>query len=494
MEGYDNHFLGNFIGYPAFRRKYGQYLDAKSGWQISSKWQAGLVDIGSVGNIVGALLNGYLTPKYGPRNVLMVSLIAMAGFIFITFFAPNIEVILIGQFLCSIPWGVFATTAPAYAAEVAPLALRGYLTAYVNVCFCAGQLISAAVLKGLVDNPSQWSYRIPFATQWIWPVPLFIGALLAPESPWFLVRAGRFDDAKKSLRRLANEDADCDATVALMVQTNSLEIVDREGVSYWDAIRGTNLRRTEIACMIYLSQITSGSVMCYSGTFFYEQTGMSASTSYGLGLGGTGIALFCSGVSWLYIRRWGRRDIWLWGLYLSTTILFVIGILACVPKSKSISWAQGLLCLLWLAVYSMSTGPIVFTIVSEIGSTRLRTQTVVLGRTVYYIGNIVGGVLEPYFMSPTAWNAAGKTVSYSSIVHSSSRPLANIMMPSRPFSGVRSRPLLRFGASFAFMRPRTAPSLRWTYCFRRGSRHASLRRINWTLTTGFLPRFRINSW
>lgn len=59
----------------------------------------------------------------------------------------------------------------------------------------------------------------------------------------------------------------------------------------------------------------------------------------------------------------------------------------------------------------MSVGPIVYTIVAEIGSTRLRTQTVVLGRSAYYVANIIGGVLQPYFMSPTAWNAQGKTVS-----------------------------------------------------------------------------------
>ena len=61
--------------------------------------------------------------------------------------------------------------------------------------------------------------------------------------------------------------------------------------------------------------------------------------------------------------------------------------------------------------YSMTLGPIVYCIVAEIGSTRLRTQTVVLGRTTYYIANLIGGVLQPRFMSPTAWNAKGKTVS-----------------------------------------------------------------------------------
>lgn len=66
MEGYDNHLLGNFIGYPAFRSKYGTYIDETKGYQVSSAWQAGLTDIGSIGNIIGALLNGYFTPKVGP--------------------------------------------------------------------------------------------------------------------------------------------------------------------------------------------------------------------------------------------------------------------------------------------------------------------------------------------------------------------------------------------------------------------------------------------
>lgn len=55
-----------------------------------------------------------------------------------------------------ITWGVFATTGPAYASEVAPLALRGYLTVYVNLCWAIGQFIASGVLKGLLNNPTQW--------------------------------------------------------------------------------------------------------------------------------------------------------------------------------------------------------------------------------------------------------------------------------------------------------------------------------------------------
>lgn len=83
----------------------------------------------------------------------------------------------------------------------------------------------------------------------------------------------------------------------------------------------------------------------------------------------------------------------------------------------------------------MSVGPIVYTIVAEIGSTRLRTQTVVLGRSAYYVANIIGGVLQPYFMSPTAWNAQGKTVSIE-VATQSIRYLFTGLHLYRPSSGV----------------------------------------------------------
>jgi SP family general alpha glucoside:H+ symporter-like MFS transporter len=72
-------------------------------------------------------------------------------------------------------------------------------------------------------------------------------------------------------------------------------------------------------------------------------------------------------------------------------------------------WAQASFCFLWLFVYSMTLGPVTYSLVSEISSVRLRPLTVCLARTAYQIVNVVSQVLEPYFMNPTAWNAAGKT-------------------------------------------------------------------------------------
>jgi SP family general alpha glucoside:H+ symporter-like MFS transporter len=161
MEGYDTTLIGSFFAYPAFKQKYGTYINEEFGYQLSAPWMTGIGDIQAVGNLIGALANGYFTQHYGHRLVMQVNLVLMTVFIFITFFAPNVQTLLVGAFFCSIPWGVFATMGPAYAAEVCPLALRGYLTAFVNLCWATGQLMSAAVLKGLVNNHTQWGYRIP---------------------------------------------------------------------------------------------------------------------------------------------------------------------------------------------------------------------------------------------------------------------------------------------------------------------------------------------
>jgi SP family general alpha glucoside:H+ symporter-like MFS transporter len=82
------------------------------------------------------------------------------------------------------PWGVFQTLTIPYASEVCPIALRGYLTTYDNCCWGLGQLIAIGVIRSMFTRTDEWAYRIPYALQWMWPVPLVIGVAFAPESPW----------------------------------------------------------------------------------------------------------------------------------------------------------------------------------------------------------------------------------------------------------------------------------------------------------------------
>lgn len=268
--GYDTILIGNFYAYPQFTAKYGQFVDDNGRSQLSAPWQAGLSNGSLVGCFFGGLANGWLVAKFGQKRVILASLVILSAFIFITFFAQNVVMLLLGQFFCGLPWGVFVTSAPAYASEVLPMSLRVYFTSWTNMCFIIGQLIAAGVLAGLVDRPDQWAYRIPFALQWLWPAFLIPILSFAPESPWHLVRVGNLEGAKKSLQRLQSPEVtskiSIETSLAEIVHTNNTEIELSAGTSYMDCFKGTERRRTEIACLAFAGQVLSGSTFAYNST------------------------------------------------------------------------------------------------------------------------------------------------------------------------------------------------------------------------------------
>lgn len=53
MEGYDTILIGNFYGYPEFKKKYGVYYGPKDGYQVPTRWQTGLGMASTVGAIFG---------------------------------------------------------------------------------------------------------------------------------------------------------------------------------------------------------------------------------------------------------------------------------------------------------------------------------------------------------------------------------------------------------------------------------------------------------
>lgn len=200
MEGYDTSVVGSFWAFPPFLDNF------NNGQHIPPSWQNGISGGTSVGEIIGLQLAGYFSERIGYRWTLIPSLFAMIAFIFIPFFATSLPVLLVGEILQGLSWGVFQTMTIAYAADVCPVPIRHWLTSFVNLCWFIGGFIATGVLRGLIYRTDIWGYRIPFALQWMWPIPILIGTFLAPESPWFLVKKGRKADAERSLKRLARKE------------------------------------------------------------------------------------------------------------------------------------------------------------------------------------------------------------------------------------------------------------------------------------------------
>lgn len=410
MESYDLQLIGSFYGYPIFQKKYGQ-LYSNGQYQIPANWQVALSVGSNVGIIIGIFANGFIIDKFGHRILLILAHLFLTAFIFISFFANSIQVLFAGELICGLTFGIFNTIAPLYAVEVCPTKLRAYMATYVNLNWVIGHLIAAGVLDGLVSNTTEWSYRLPFAIQWVWPLPLAVLIFLAPDSPWWLVRKGRLNDAEKAVKRLCKKDSAVDAS-NLVAMINHTYLVEQEievGTSFIDCFKGVDARRTEIASIVWLSQGLVGFVVQGYNTYFFELAGLPASDAYKLTLGSFAIAftgtVLCGGLLTLF----GRRTIYLSGLIVMIPLLFTIGFLALGPSSDvKIRWAQSVILLLWFAAYGLTIGPVPYVICSEISSSKLRTKTISIARGLYYCISIVGTVAGPYMLNPNNGNLKGK--------------------------------------------------------------------------------------
>lgn len=396
---------------------------------------AALANAAPVGCFFGTALNGHLVARYGQKRVLLAALATLSAFIFLTFFAPTITVLLVGEFLCGLPWGIFASSAPAYASELLPTALRSYLTSWTNMCFILGQLIAAGVLAALVDRRTdEWAFRIPFALQWLWPIIIFPLLCFAPESPWHLVRTGRRAAARKALERLQDASApgaDIDATLATIERTNAMEVEELKGditsgtsggakagssetstTTYWDCFRGTERRRTEIACMAFAAQVLAGAPFAYNSTYFFQQVGLATHTTYLLNTGGTLLALVGTVANWIVLMpRYGRRTIFLGGMATMVLLLVTVGALGFVARGektpRGVGLVQAALTLAWTFVFQLSVGQLGWALPAEVGSTRLRQRTVCLARNAYYAASIAANIAQPYLLNPGALNLKG---------------------------------------------------------------------------------------
>ncbi|GAB7366889.1 hypothetical protein MBLNU230_g1251t1 [Neophaeotheca triangularis] len=409
MEGFDIVLINSLLAVPAFQRAFGEQMPDGS-WEITAAWQAGLTNGALAGQVMGLFLNGIIADRYGFRKTMIGALMATTAFIFIVFFTQSLPQLLVGLFLCGIPWGVFQTLTGTYAAEVCPTNLRSYLTSYVNMkSWVIGQFLASAVLQGVGERTDQWAYRIPYALQWMFPVPLIIGIYLAPESPWWLVRKGRLEDAKKVLVRLAAKNSptqDLDNMVQMMEQTNEYEKTLNEGTSYFNCFKGADLRRTEIVCAVWLVQTLCGSTFMGYSTYFYQQAGLDVSASFSMSLGQYALGLIGVVVSWFLMPHFGRRTLYVYGQASLCCLLLIIGFVGIPARqdNDTARWVIGSMLLIFTFVYDATVGPVCYSLVTELPSTRLRQKTVVLARNAYNIASIVTNVLTTQQLNPGAWN------------------------------------------------------------------------------------------
>ncbi|KAM0711706.1 hypothetical protein Q7P35_001073 [Cladosporium inversicolor] len=414
MEAYCVFLMGNFIALPAFAEEYGVWSETKQEWVIETAWQSALQMGGPIGAIIGVVLAGPLTSRIGYRWAFISNLMLLNAFIFVFYFANSLPVMLAAQLLEGVPWGVFIANSPAYCSEIVPIPLRAPATQMLQMFWAIGAIIVQGVTYNYNDLLSATAYRVPIALQWMFPTPLAILIFLAPESPWWLTRKGKYEEAAKAVGRLGNKTLlqANQESVAMMRRTIELE-KDTSDPNLLELFKGVDLYRTAIVCGVYAAQNLTGNLIANQAVYFFKQAGIENTTAFALGLITSALQTVFVMLSWILTTYLGRRTIYVWGSAFNTFLLIMLGVAATVPVTSeaaktAASLAQASLGLIISVLFTLGPAPASWVIIGETSSIRLRPLTTGIGRGCYYIVNIPCIFLSSWMLNPDSADLGGK--------------------------------------------------------------------------------------
>jgi sugar porter (SP) family MFS transporter len=319
-----------------------------------------------VGAVVGALLAGRVADLIGRRlTVLITAAIFVVG-VLLAAFTPTYPVLLVARIVIGLAVGSASMVVPLYIGEVVPPRVRGGLVSLNQLAITAGILVSYLIDYGL-SGSANW--RLMFGLAAIPAVLLFAGMLFQKESPHWLIRQDRIDEARNVLKRVRNDDDDIDGEIRDVQEVSRKEAGVRELIS--PSVRPLVFVGVMLAVF---QQITGINTVIYyaptllQGAGFGNSAALLANVVNGVvNVGMTIVAI------WL-LDRAGRRP-----LLLSGTAGMAVGmaITACAfLGGENLHGALAIVAIIGLLVYTGSfaigLGPVFWLLIAEIYPLRIR--------------------------------------------------------------------------------------------------------------------------
>ena len=139
--------------------------------------------------------------------------------------------------------------------------------------------------------------------------------------------------------------------------------------------------------------------------------GLPGAKAFDMGVGFLAVGFVGTCLSWILLTRYGRRRIYNIGLGVLVLLMFIIGILDCVPNYKKrpgVIWAQATVMVIWNGIYDLTIGPVCFVIICECSASKVRAKTIAVATAVQALFGIVMTVAIPYMINPDEANLRGK--------------------------------------------------------------------------------------
>jgi sugar porter (SP) family MFS transporter len=319
-----------------------------------------------VGAVVGALLAGRVADLIGRRlTVLITAAIFVVG-VLLAAFTPTFPVLLVARIVIGLAVGSASMVVPLYIGEVVPPRVRGGLVSLNQLAITAGILVSYLIDYGL-SGSANW--RLMFGLAAIPAVLLFVGMLFQKESPHWLIRQDRIDEARDVLKRVRNDDDDIDGEIHDVQEVSRKEAGVRELLS--PSIRP--LVYVGVLLAVF-QQITGINTVIYYAPTLLQGAGFGSSAALLANVVNGAVNVGMTIVAIWLLDRAGRRP-----LLLSGTAGMAVGmaITACAfLGGENLHGALAIVAIIGLLVYTGSfaigLGPVFWLLIAEIYPLRIR--------------------------------------------------------------------------------------------------------------------------
>lgn len=364
----------------------------------------------------GAFIAGRTADRFGRRKTLLATAVIFALSAWGSGIAAGSVEFVLYRLLGGFAVGAASIICPAYIAEIAPPQHRGWLATLQQLAIVLG-LFAAFLNNFLIANyaggaASVWMLGYQ-AWQWMYwgelvpSVVFLVGLFFIPESPRYLVAAGRAEEAAAVLARFSSRD---EAAIAVAEIKRTLDLTHRPSLrDLWEKTTGRLHPIVWVGLAIAaLQQLVGINVVFYYGEVLWRAAGFSESDALKINLIGGTINVASTFVALALIDRLGRRPLLLIG---SVGMSLTLGLMAVLfaradlgpDGNLLLSSAEGTIALvaanLYIVAFGISWGPVMWVLLGEMFPNQIRGAALSLAGLCQWGTNFVVTLTFPRLLA-----------------------------------------------------------------------------------------------
>ena len=355
----------------------------------SEGFMTGAVPFGAIFGAIAALL---LVDRFGRRPMLIFSSILFAAGSLAAALAFDVWSLTIARVIIGMAIGVSSLVAPMYLAEIAPAKVRGAVVSAFQLMITVG-ILAAFLVDWAFSYSGAWRFMLGFSL-----VPACIclaGILKAPESPRWLVLAGREQDARTVLKSVQPD-----------IQPEKVDKIVREiedsrpsdpTQEAWSNFKDPRLRGLLIFSVVafFLQQFSGINVILSYAPQIMERAGLSGLANEliaTIGIGALNVVVTI--LAMIVVDRLGRRPLFIFGFAGAFVSLALIAVLFEV-NNPSLSWLTLLSLFAFVFFFAISLGPLPWLYMAELFPLPLRGKGMAVASLANWVCNFLVVFLFP---------------------------------------------------------------------------------------------------